>query len=158
MTGRVELVILIGLQAAGKSTFRRELFDATHVVVSKDLMRRNRRPGRRQAQLIREALALGRAVVVDNTNARAEDRLELILLAREHQIPAVGYWVRSSLEESLLRNSERVGSARVPDVGVLATAKAFVRPRRAEGFAELYQVVTDSAWRRTVSLMSEGDE
>ena len=34
----LELVLLVGLQASGKSTFRRERLDATHVVVSKDLI------------------------------------------------------------------------------------------------------------------------
>lgn len=153
-----ELVILIGLQAAGKSTFRREMLDATHVVVSKDLLRSNRRPGRRQAKLVREALQQGRAVVVDNTNARVEDRLELIRLARELQARVVGYWLRSSVEESLKRNAEREGAARVPDVGVLATVKAFVPPTWGEGFDELYQVELDAAWRRTITPLARGNE
>lgn len=153
-----ELVILIGLQAAGKSTFRREMFDATHVVVSKDLLRNNRRPGRRQARLVREALQQGRCVVVDNTNARAEDRLELMQLARELGARVVGYWLRSTVEESLSRNAEREGPARVPDVGVLATVKAFVRPTWGEGFDELYQVEVDAEWRRTITPLARGNE
>jgi len=36
----LELVIFIGLQATGKSTFYRARFAATHVLVSKDLMGR----------------------------------------------------------------------------------------------------------------------
>jgi predicted kinase len=37
-------VILIGLPAAGKTTFYREKFHATHDHVSKDLLRNNPRP------------------------------------------------------------------------------------------------------------------
>ncbi len=65
-----ELIVLIGLQGSGKSTFRAARFDDTHVVVSKDLMRNNRRPAERQAPLIQEALLAHRSVVVDNTNPR----------------------------------------------------------------------------------------
>jgi len=52
----LELVIFIGLQASGKTTFRQTRFDGTHVIVSKDLLRNNRRPQSRQMHLIEAAL------------------------------------------------------------------------------------------------------
>ena len=133
-------MILIGLQAAGKSTFRQSRFDATHVVVSKDHFRNDRRPSLRQELLLREALSAGKSVVVDNTNVRLEDRLALLRLAGEFAIPVIGYFVRSTLAESLERNALRQGKARVPDKGVTFTAKAFVVPSWSEGYAELYDV------------------
>jgi predicted kinase len=136
----MRLVILMGLQASGKSTFRRERFDSTHVVVSKDLLRNNRRPGRRQIQLVEGALSAGRSVVVDNTNPRVEDRALLIEQARRYGAWVVGYYFSLSSGRSLKRNAAREGQARVPDVGVLATAKVLVRPSRTEGFDELYWV------------------
>jgi tRNA uridine 5-carbamoylmethylation protein Kti12 len=136
----VQLVILIGLQASGKSTFRRARFDATHVVVSKDDFASNHRPARRQEYLIREALRAERPVVVDNTNVRREDRVALIALAREFSVPALGYFLKSTLEESLRRNAERTGRARVPDVGLFSMRKVFVEPAWSEGFDELYAV------------------
>lgn len=60
--------MLIGLQGAGKTTFAAQRFAETHVLISKDRLRNNRRPERRQQRLIAEALAAGRSVVVDNTN------------------------------------------------------------------------------------------
>src|SRR3954447_1481702 len=107
----MELIILIGLQASGKSAFRRHRFDATHVVVSKDNFPNNRRPARRQENLVREALELGRPVVVDNTNPRREDRQLLIQLARAFSVPSIGYFLRSSVEQSLQRNALRTGRA-----------------------------------------------
>jgi predicted kinase len=136
----MKLVILMGLQASGKSTFRRERFDSTYVVVSKDLFRNNRRPARRQAQLVGAALTEGKPVVVDNTNPRVEDRAILIGQARQHGARVIGYYFSSSLADSLRRNGAREGGARIPDVGVLATAKSLVRPSRSEGFDELYYV------------------
>jgi len=52
----MEMVILIGLQASGKSTYFRVYFAATHEHISKDQMRNNKHRGRKQEQLIEEAL------------------------------------------------------------------------------------------------------
>jgi predicted kinase len=48
----MEVVLLVGLQGSGMSTFYRTHHAATHVLVSKDRLRNNRRPRRRQMQLI----------------------------------------------------------------------------------------------------------
>ena len=53
----MELVILVGLQGSGKSTFYRERFGSTHAHVSKDNFRNNRNPSRRQLVLAGEAAA-----------------------------------------------------------------------------------------------------
>src|SRR5690349_2947771 len=77
-----ELAILVGLQGAGKSTFYRERLAPTHVQVSKDLMRNRRDKQQWQRSLIEQALAQGRSVAVDNTNATLEARAELVALGR----------------------------------------------------------------------------
>ena len=138
----LELVLLIGLQGAGKSTFRRKFFDATHTVVSKDLLINNRRPQRRQLQLINEALKQGASVVVDNTNPRVEDRAALIEVAGQYGARVRGFYLHCSVETSQARNALRVGRERVTDIGIFATAKVLRRPSRAEGFDELYYVRT----------------
>ena len=97
----MELVILIGLQAAGKSFFYRAHFAASHSLVSKDRLRNNRRPARRQRELIEEALQGGRSVVVDNTNPTVQDRVELIELARRHGATVIGHYFESRLEDCL---------------------------------------------------------
>lgn len=97
----VELVVFVGLQASGKSTFYRERFAASHVLVSKDLLRNNRRPQRRQMFLIAEALGAGRSVVVDNTNPTVADRAALLDLVRTLSARAIGFAFESSLAEIL---------------------------------------------------------
>lgn len=136
----MELVLFIGLQGAGKSSFYRARFAATHALVSKDLLKNNRRPERRQRQLIAEALAEGTSVVVDNTNATAEARLPLIGLGRAAGARVVGYYFESRLEDCLRRNAQRVGKARVPDMALYATAKRLQRPSTDEGFDALFDV------------------
>ncbi|HET9953333.1 MAG TPA: ATP-binding protein [Polyangiaceae bacterium] len=150
----MELVILVGLQAAGKSTFRRSRFDGTHVVVSKDELRNNRRPARRQEQLIRTALAAGRSVIVDNTNSRQEDRAQLVALAREYSAKAVAYFLPLSVPESIRRNARREGRERVPDIGVYATARVFTAPTWEEGFDELYEVLVEDDHSIVIRSMS----
>ncbi|MBO0794940.1 MAG: ATP-binding protein [Ktedonobacteraceae bacterium] len=135
-----EVVILIGLQASGKSTFFRTQFAATHVHVSKDLLRNNSRPARRQRQLIEEALLAGHSVVIDNTNATLEERAELIQIAHQYQASVVGYYFDSRPGRCLERNRQREGRERVPDVAIFATLKRLVRPSYDEGFEWLYYV------------------
>jgi len=136
----LELVVLIGLQGVGKTTFRRFHFDPTHVVVSKDLMPNNRRPECRQTALVTEALRAGRPVVVDNTNPRSADRAALMTIARSCGAKFIGYYFPCTTQFALARNSSRTGKARVPDVGIFATARALQPPILAEGFDELYRV------------------
>lgn len=138
----MEMVILIGLQGSGKSTFYRQRFAQTHALVSKDLLRNNRHPARRQRQLIEEALQAGRSLVVDNTNPAREDRAELVRLGHQHGATVLGYYFNAQVKQCLERNALREGRARVPDVAIFATMKKLVRPSYDEGFDRLYYVQT----------------
>lgn len=140
----MDMIVLIGLQAAGKSTFYRQRFAATHVLVSKDLLRSARDPGRRQTALIAAALAAGRPVVVDNTNPSPAERVPLVQLGHAHGAVVTGYYFEPDVRESLQRNRLRQGRARVPDVAIFATAKKLVRPSPAEGFDRLLHVRSGS--------------
>jgi predicted kinase len=133
----MELVILIGLQASGKSSFYRARFADTHDLVSKDRLRNNRNPARRQRQLVEEALAVGRSVVVDNTNPTVEERAELIALVRSFGATVVGYYFESRLADCLERNRQHQGKALVPDIAMYGTRKRLCRPSLAEGFDRL---------------------
>jgi predicted kinase len=135
-----ELVLFVGLQASGKSSFYRERFALAHAHVSKDILRNNKKPERRQRQLVAEALAAGKSVVVDNTNPTAAERAALIDLARAAGARVVGYYFESRVQECLERNRGRAGKAAVPEVAIYATVKRLERPRRAEGFDELHHV------------------
>ena len=136
----MELVVFTGLQGAGKSTFYRQHFAATHAHVSKDLFPNARKPNARQERLIREAAAEGRSVVVDNTNATVETRAALIALGRELGMEVVGYAFEAEAKACYERNAARQGRARVPDVGFFATLKQLTLPTKAEGFDRLYRV------------------
>src|SRR4051794_19180791 len=136
----MEVVLFVGLQGSGKTTFYRTHFAESHVHVSKDLFRNNRRPGRRQTHLIEAALCEGRSVVVDNTNPTAEDRAPVIATAKAFGATVAGYVFESTLEDCLERNRRRTGKARVPDVALLITLRRMQPPTLEEGFDRLLKV------------------
>jgi predicted kinase len=142
----MELVILIGLQASGKSTFYRTYYAVTHVHLSKDHLRNNKNRARRQTQLIKDALQAGRSVVVDNTNPTAEERRSLIHLGNRYGAEIIGYYFESQVSCCLERNQTRLGKARVPDVAIYTTIKKLTPPTYIEGFHKLFQVrIVDNA-------------
>lgn len=140
MTGPLDLVVLAGLQGSGKSTFFGARFADSHAHVSRDRFPNARDPRRRQEELVRAAARAGRPVVVDNTNARREDRVALVALARALGMRPVLYWFPPDVAASLARNAGRAGRARVPPVAIHATRKRLVPPERREGFAAAYEV------------------
>jgi predicted kinase len=136
----MELVVVIGFQGAGKSTFTRAHFAEGYVYISRDLLRNHRHPSLRQLQLIEEALREGHSVVVDNTHVTIADRAPIIALGRQYGARILGYFFPPNVKESLARNQARTGKARVPNVAIYATAKRFQPPTLEVGFDTLYRV------------------
>lgn len=139
----MQLIIFMGLQASGKTTYYHRHFAATHVHASKDLMKNVRNRDTRQTQMIEEALKAGKAVVVDNTNPTPIVRAPLIALGRKHGARVIAYVFDVPVKVAVARNREREGKARVPDVAIYVTAKKFVPPRFEEGFDEIHVVAAE---------------
>jgi predicted kinase len=135
----MEMIIMIGLQASGKSSFCKR-FAETHLIISKDLFPNARRPQRRQMRELEAALVSGRSVVIDNTNPEAEDRKPLIELGKTVCAEVIGYYLESKVEDSLQRNSLRAEKKRVPEVAIFSTVKRLSRPSLEEGFNKLFHV------------------
>ena len=135
-----EVAILVGLPGAGKTSFFRARLAGSHVHVSKDVIGHGKDAGRRQLELVTQALRDRRSVAVDNTNPRAEDRAPLIALARAAGARVVAYVLDTTPKESAARNRTRTGRERVPNVAVFVTAKRLQRPTAAEGFDAIYRV------------------
>jgi len=133
----VELIVFVGMQAAGKSTYYASHLAATHVHVSKDLMKNVRDRDARQRQMIESALSVGRSVAVDNTNPTPIVRAPLIELARRHGARVIAYFFETAAKDAVVRNRSREGKARVPDVVIYVTARKIIPPTLEEGFDEV---------------------
>jgi predicted kinase len=153
--GAVELVVLVGLQASGKSTFCQHTMTGDHVVVSKDHFRNARNPQRRQMQLIEDALAQGHSVAVDNTNPSPQEWTPLVAAARAHGATTIAYWFPPDLAGSRLRNAVRDDRTRVPEVGLLATLRRLRPPTVDDGFDRCYEVSFDGRGGFLVRTMDQ---
>ena len=135
----MQLVILIGIQAVGKSTFYKERFFKTHVRINLDMLRTRHR----EASLFHTCLELKLPLVIDNTNPTLNDRKRYILPAKKVGYKAIGYYFSSKISQALKRNILRMGKECIPEAGVRATSSRLVIPSYDEGFDELYYVKID---------------
>jgi predicted kinase len=140
---RLECVILVGLPAAGKTSFYRKQFAATHLHVSKDLWPNASKKEERQRTLITASLEANRSVVIDNTNPRRSDREPLIAIAHAYNAKVIGYYFDVATRVAVARNAERSGKAKVPNVAIFTAAKKIELPSYDEGFDTLWRVVVN---------------
>ncbi|HKD74953.1 MAG TPA: AAA family ATPase [Ktedonobacterales bacterium] len=152
-----ELVVFVGLQASGKSTYYRTFLAKTHTLVSKDLMPNVRQRQRRQEELIVAALEAGQSVAVDNTSPTPEDRASLIQIGKRFGATITGYWFLTSTAAALERNRMREGKARVPDVAIYATMKKLAQPTFAEGFDRIFTAQIAANGEFVVDEMAKGE-
>ena len=135
------MIIFVGLQGSGKTTYYHEHFAATHVHVSKDLMPHARDREAKQMMQIDEALSAGLSVVVDNTSPTIQSRAPLIAAGKRHGARVIAVYFDPHIPTVLARNQKREGRARVPVPAIFATKKKMVVPTVAEGFDDV-RVVT----------------
>ncbi|GGJ41775.1 AAA family ATPase [Deinococcus roseus] len=132
----MDIVLLMGLQASGKTSFYRQVFKETHVHISKDLWKNNK--PYKQQKLLLESLNAGRSVVIDNTSPTREERAALIQTAKTREAKVIGYYFQSRLQDCLERNQNR--DRQVPALGLYATFKKLQLPSLEEGFEALFYV------------------
>ncbi len=132
----MEAVILIGLQASGKSSFCRQRFFDSHIRINLDMLKTKNR----EKLLIAACLEGKQAFVIDKTNPKKADRQSYIDKAKEYGFKVSAYYFKSKPSECLGRNKNREEAKRVPDKGLLGTYKALELPSYEEGYDELYYV------------------
>jgi predicted kinase len=136
----VELVVLIGIQGAGKSTFYQQHLRPSHALVSKDLRPKASNKEAHQQFSIDALLREGRHVAVDNTNHTRAARQGTLSLGAQWGARCLGYFFPPDLPACLVRNAQRSGIARVPEHVVARWAREIEAPSLAEGFDALFVV------------------
>lgn len=135
----MELILFIGLQATGKSSFYRERFFGTHLRLNLDMLKTRHR----EALLFAACLAGKTPLVVDNTNLTRNDRARYIPGAKAAGFTVRGYFFQSRVADCLARNATRTGKARVPDLAIRGSSRQLELPSLAEGFDSLQYVRLD---------------
>ena len=135
----MQVVIFIGIQASGKSTFFKHRFADTHIRINLDMLKTRHR----EEILVNACLQAHQSFVVDNTNPRVEDRQRYIIPAKAAGIQVIGYYFESKITTILERNRLRLGKERIPEAGIRASFNKLQIPTMAEGFDKLYFVKID---------------
>lgn len=143
------MIIMIGIQGSGKSTFYDKYLSDSYVRVNLDTLKTRHQ----ENLLISECIRNGKSFAVDNTNPTRADRQRYIPLAQYAGYKIVGYFMESKLQPCIERNNQRTGIARIPATAIAATSNKLQTPTYDEGFDELYfvkndgQTMTIEKWR-----------
>lgn len=133
------MVLMIGIQGSGKSTFYHNYLAEDYVRVNLDTLKSRHQ----ENLLIAECIRDGKCFAVDNTNPTRADRQRYIPLAQSAGYRIVGYFMESKLEVCIARNNLRHGKAKIPATAIAATSNKLQIPTYEEGFDELYFVKND---------------
>jgi len=132
----MEAILFCGIQATGKSTFFKERFFKTHVLISLDLLKTRNK----ENKFLEACFSTQQPFVIDNTNPTIEERRKYIELAIKHKYKVIGYYFQSKIEESIERNRQRQGKEHIPEIGIRGTYHKLELPSYKEGFDQLYYV------------------
>ena len=132
----MELVLFVGLQASGKSSFFVERFLRTHVYLSLDVLRTRYR----EKRLFEACLATRTKLVIDNTNPTRADRQRYLGPAKAAGYQVHLYFFQSRLAECVARNEKRPPEQRVPEVALRRTSSILEIPAKDEGFDRMWFV------------------
>lgn len=132
----MELVLFVGLQASGKSTFFVERFLRSHLYLSLDVLKTRHR----ERRLFETCLETRAKVVIDNTNPTREDRQRYLASAKAAGYSVQLFFFQSRLAECIARNERREAPFRVPKAALLRTSRILEIPSRDEGFDQMWFV------------------
>ncbi len=133
------MVVMMGLQGSGKSTFYEKYLSADYVRVNLDTLKTRYR----EKMLIAQCFENRQSFAVDNTNPTRSDRARYIPEAKAEGYQVIGVFMESKIKDCIARNSLREGTARVPDNAIAATSNKLEIPSYDEGFDVLYFVKND---------------
>ena len=133
------MVIMIGIQGSGKSTFYHKYLANSYVRINLDTLKTRHQ----EELLISECIKDGKSFAIDNTNPTRADRQRYIPLAQYAGYKVIGYFMESKLKTCIERNNQRTGTARIPTTAIAATSNKLQMPSYAEGFDEIYFVHND---------------
>ena len=154
----LELLILVGIPASGKTTFYRRRLAGEYAHISLDNWRGKSNVRAKEREAILSALAAAasdasmRGVAVDNTNTTPRTRQRYFETARQfadstgRAVALTAYFFDADLKGCLARNAHRPKDPPpgegyfVPPAAIASFHARLERPTHAEGFARIVRV------------------
>lgn len=146
-----QLIVFIGLQGSGKSTYYHRHLAETHIRLNLDMLKTRYR----EQLLFRACLEAKQPTVIDNTNPTLPERAQYIHPPKTAGFAVLGYYFQSRVEDCKRRNAQRAQDCVIPLVDLLGTAKRLILPKREEGFDELRFVRINDEGRFVVEAWSD---
>ena len=134
-----KIVIMMGIQGSGKSTFYHTYLKDDFVHINLDTLKTRHQ----EDLLIRQCIREEKNFAIDNTNPTKANRQRYIPLAQAAGYKIIGFFMESKLRPCIERNNQRTGKARIPSTAIAATSNKLQIPGYEEGFDELYFVKND---------------
>jgi len=131
-----QAIILIGIQASGKTSFYAQKFLKTHIRVSLDMLHTRRK----EQMLLNACLSMPHSFVIDNTNLTRDERAKYIAALKASGFQVIGYYFQSKIDDCIARNSMRQEKDKVPEIAIRGAYAKLELPGLEEGFDELYYV------------------
>ena len=147
------MIIIIGIQGSGKSTFYRKYLADNFIHINLDTLKTRYQ----ERLLIDQCIQQGKSMAVDNTNPTKVDRQRYIPLAKAAGYQIIGCFMESKLQTCIERNNLRTGTAKIPATAIAATSYKLQMPSFDEGFDAIYFVKNDGK-TMTVEKWRETDE
>ena len=113
----MEAVILIEIQASGKSTFYNENFSKSHIRINLDMLKTRKK----ENILLEDCIKSKLSFVVDNTNTTITVREKNIELSKQAGYKVLGYFFDSNRKDCVNRNEKRTGAEYVPSKVIMST-------------------------------------
>ena len=136
------MVIMMGIQGSGKSTFCAKNF-SEYTRINLDTLRTRKK----ENDALRLAINRKENIVIDNTNPTVSDRKKYIEAGKASQYEIIGCFMQSRLQECIERNDSRQGKEKIPSIAIACTSNKLEMPGYEEGFDELYFVkITDAGF------------
>ncbi|XP_045175457.2 bifunctional polynucleotide phosphatase/kinase-like isoform X2 [Mercenaria mercenaria] len=140
-SGSMEVILLAGFPASGKSFFAKKYLEPKgYVVVNRDTLK----TWQKCVALCKDSLKKGKSVVVDNTNPDVESRARYIQAASASGAPCRCFVFTTSFEHA--KHNERFREIidkthdAINDMIMNSFKKKYVLPEKKEGFSEVVKV------------------
>jgi bifunctional polynucleotide phosphatase/kinase len=135
---RLELVLLVGSPASGKTRFAHCYFlPHGYVHINQDTLKE------KCLKACQEALSNQQSCIIDNTNPDPATRGEYVKIASMFNVPIVCYVMSASME--LCQHNDHVrsiihGQSRLPKVAMASFKQRLVPPQAKEGFEAIHTI------------------